>query len=124
MVEKKRLEIVMPDWDDEDPIDEEPEWFKTRVKASQVKAGRGTVAHAGILKVALFRLRDGIVAIKNACPHAGAPLSGGQCRGDLVTCPRHGWAFNVRTGACLSRPMYEVKSYQVKVVDGVVWVAV
>ena len=123
MVGKKRLEIVLPDWD-EDEVEEAPEWLKTRVKASQVKSGRGTVAHAGILKVALFRLRDGIVAIKNACPHAGAPLSGGSCRGELVSCPRHGWAFNVRTGECVTRPMYEVKRYPVKVEDGVVWVAV
>jgi len=123
MVEKKRLEIVLPDWDD-DEEEKAPEWFKTTIKASQVKSDRGTVTHAGFLKVALFRLRDGIVAIKNACPHAGAPLSGGSCRGELVSCPRHGWAFNLRTGACLTRPIFELRRYPVKIKDGIVWVAV
>ena len=82
------------------------------------------MAFAGTTRVALFRVKGEVYATSNACPHAGAPLSGGTCRGELVTCPRHGWLFNVRTGACLTQTMYAVKTYPTRVEDGVVWVGV
>lgn len=123
MTGKKRLNITLPDWDDEPADEPEPVFHKTLAVARLVE-GRGQVAFAGTTRVALFRVKGEIHAIRNACPHAGAPLSGGSCRGELVTCPRHGWLFNLRTGACLTQAMYALKTYPVRVEDGFVWVGV
>lgn len=41
---------------------------------------------------------DEPVAIEDACNHAGASLSEGDRRGDCVTCPMHGYVFDLRTG--------------------------
>ena len=38
------------------------------------------------------------VAIEDSCNHAGASLSEGERRGDCVTCPMHGYVFDLRTG--------------------------
>jgi nitrite reductase/ring-hydroxylating ferredoxin subunit len=39
------------------------------------------------------------VAIEDACNHAGASLSEGErLRGDCVSCPMHGYVFELRTG--------------------------
>jgi nitrite reductase/ring-hydroxylating ferredoxin subunit len=41
---------------------------------------------------------DEPVAIEDACNHAGASLSEGARRGDCVSCPMHGYLFELRTG--------------------------
>jgi len=37
-------------------------------------------------------------AMAGLCPHRGGPLGEGFLDGDLVTCPWHGWQFDVTTG--------------------------
>ena len=50
----------------------------------------------------LVCLVDGYVyAIEDACNHAGASLSKGSIEGPCVTCPLHGYVFDVRTGELL-----------------------
>jgi nitrite reductase/ring-hydroxylating ferredoxin subunit len=54
-------------------------------------------------KVGLFRDPDGAVrAIEVTCKHQGADLTKGEIDGDLVTCPRHGWRYDLRNGECVS----------------------
>ncbi len=61
-----------------------------------------------------FHVLDGI------CPHAGGPLGKGMLRGNTVTCPWHGWQFDVTTGKhCLNDRICQ-QSYDVQVLDGMV----
>lgn len=39
-----------------------------------------------------------VYAIEDACNHAGASLADGPLRGCQITCPMHGYVFDVRTG--------------------------
>lgn len=48
--------------------------------------------------VALFRVDDEFYALDGICPHQGGPLGKGKLQGCIVTCPWHGWQFDVRTG--------------------------
>lgn len=58
------------------------------------------VEHEGRI-YALFN-RDGEVsAIDGICPHQGGPLAEGQRLDNVVTCPWHGWQFDVATGQSL-----------------------
>ena len=43
-------------------------------------------------------------AIEIACKHQNADLTTGTFKGDIVTCARHGWTYNIRTGQCLNQP--------------------
>ena len=43
-------------------------------------------------------------AIDNRCSHMGGDLSKGKLEGEIVTCPRHGSRFNVRTGEAVKGP--------------------
>jgi 3-phenylpropionate/trans-cinnamate dioxygenase ferredoxin subunit len=43
-------------------------------------------------------------AIDNRCSHMGGDLSKGTLEEDIVTCPRHGSRFNVRTGEAVKGP--------------------
>lgn len=97
--------------------------FRRLVPADRVTVGAVAVGRHGVVQVGVTRLPDGtLVAFKNACPHAGSPLSGGRLSGATITCARHGWDFDLRTGACPMHPDWELKHYDVREADG--WIEV
>lgn len=52
-------------------------------------------------KPILFLMTEtGPAVIDAICPHAEAPLFDGRIMGDRIRCARHGYAFNLKTGAC------------------------
>ncbi|HXJ77361.1 MAG TPA: Rieske (2Fe-2S) protein [Candidatus Methylomirabilis sp.] len=71
--------------------------------------------------VALLRRGEEILAIGNECPHQGGSLSDGFVEGDIVTCPLHGWEFDLRSGACMTVPGESAPRYTVTVEDGAVF---
>ena len=48
--------------------------------------------------LAVFNVEGTYYALDGICPHQGGPLGKGQLNGSVVTCPWHGWQFNVATG--------------------------
>ncbi|HET6879083.1 MAG TPA: Rieske 2Fe-2S domain-containing protein [Pirellulales bacterium] len=48
--------------------------------------------------VALFNVDGAFYAIDGVCPHQGGPLAKGCLEGTTVSCPWHGWQFDVVTG--------------------------
>lgn len=74
--------------------------------------------------VAVFREPDGTFrAMEMACRHQGADLSMGARQGDAVTCPRHGWRYDLRTGACLEGRTAGLRRYAVKVEGNDIYVS-
>ena len=47
--------------------------------------------------IAVFNINGKYHAISDTCVHKGGPLSQGNLE-EVVTCPWHGWKYNVRTG--------------------------
>jgi nitrite reductase (NADH) small subunit len=73
--------------------------------------------------VALFRLADGFHALDNLCLHQAGPLCAGPIdAADVVTCPWHGWSYEVRSGRLTQDPRLGVTRHDVQVVDGEVQV--
>lgn len=88
-------------------------------RAEDLPPGRGaTVELAGGGELALFNVNGEFFAIENFCPHRGAPLADGDLCGQAVECARHGWRFDLRTGACLSHTGSEIEAYEVITEDG------
>lgn len=48
--------------------------------------------------VALFNVNGEFFALDGICPHQGGPLGKGQLKSCTVTCPWHGWQFDVTDG--------------------------
>lgn len=68
-------------------------------RASDVPLLEGRSVTVAGRRVAIFRLPGRFVALDAACPHSGGPLSDGIVGDNCVTCPLHGWRFDLRTGA-------------------------
>jgi nitrite reductase/ring-hydroxylating ferredoxin subunit len=76
-------------------------------EAAEVAGRLGLVhrsAETTVGPLAVYRIGSELVAIADLCPHAGARLSDGELAGPVVTCPRHGSQFDVRSGARLRGP--------------------
>jgi nitrite reductase/ring-hydroxylating ferredoxin subunit len=69
-------------------------------------------------ELALYNVGGQFHAIENFCPHRGAPLAEGNLCDHTVECDWHGWRFDVRTGACLTRPTHAIEAYEVVIEDG------
>ena len=85
-------------------VSEVPAWGKKVVSVN----GRG---------VLLVNAKGQIFACETECPHQGAPLSGALVKdAEHISCQRHGYRFNLKTGACADFPQYVLKIYPVQVV--------
>lgn len=75
-------------------------------------------------RLALFEVDGQLLCIDDRCPHAGGRLSRGTLCETVVSCPRHGWRFDIVDGRCLSDPRFEVRRYDVEIDEGVIWVTI
>jgi nitrite reductase (NADH) small subunit/3-phenylpropionate/trans-cinnamate dioxygenase ferredoxin subunit len=53
-------------------------------------------------------------AINNTCLHRGGPLGQGELDGKIVTCPWHGWQYDVTTGKLAANPTVGVACYPIE----------
>lgn len=72
--------------------------------------------------VALFRVGGELSVISTVCPHSGADLSQGALEGAVLTCPRHGSQFDVRSGERVRGPADDpVTCWRVIEASGQLW---
>ena len=72
--------------------------------------------------VALANVEGTWHAIDGLCPHQGGPLGKGSLCGTLLTCPWHGWQFDVTTGKHRISPTVRQPRIEVRQQDGQLWV--
>ena len=63
-------------------------------------------ASAGGFRLILLQIEGELYAYEDACPHERHPLSLGEFEGDILTCAKHLWEFEVRTAEPLSSVAY------------------
>jgi NAD(P)H-dependent nitrite reductase small subunit len=62
----------------------------------------GRAVTVGGRRIAIFKTLDGFRAVDAVCPHKGGPLELGLLSDERVVCPLHNWAFELKTGRCVS----------------------
>ena len=74
-----------------------PDWIPI-AEASECPPGTSIERVADGRMVAIANVDGTLHAIDGLCPHQGGPLGTGQLCGTVLTCPWHGWQFDVTTG--------------------------
>ena len=69
-------------------------WIKAATR-SEVPEGEGIAIQIGDERIALFQHTGRFFAVTDVCPHAGGQLSGGWIYKGRITCPWHGWQFEL-----------------------------
>jgi nitrite reductase (NADH) small subunit len=78
------------------------EWVRV-AGVLDIPAGTGKEYAVRGRVVALYNVEGTFHALDGVCPHAGGPLGRGVLEGNVVTCPWHGWQFDVTSGQhCLN----------------------
>ena len=90
--------------------------------AADVQPGMGIAVSAGGKELALFNAGGTYYAIDNTCPHRGGPLAEGDLAGQVVSCPWHGWSWDVTSGANVNNPALRIGCYPVIVQEGTLFV--
>jgi nitrite reductase/ring-hydroxylating ferredoxin subunit len=101
-------------------------------RASELPPGGSKIVHVAGRSIGVFNIKGSYYALRNRCPHMGAPLCLGSIQGTLepsapgqylyghedriLRCPWHGWEFDVTTGNSVFNPnQTRVKAYDVTV---------
>jgi nitrite reductase/ring-hydroxylating ferredoxin subunit len=100
-----------------------PRFVKMATLDDLPPGGAREVEHDGRV-YALFNVGGTIYAIDGICPHQGGPLAEGMVEGTTVTCPWHGWPFDLRTGALHNSARIKQSVFEVKLEGRDVLVAV
>ena len=93
-----------------------PQFVKLATLESLAATGAVEVEHNGVI-LALFRRGEEVIALDGICPHQGGPLASGEVKGSTLTCPWHGWQFDLPSGRCLTARSLVQPSYPVRL-DG------
>ncbi|MCI0564722.1 MAG: Rieske 2Fe-2S domain-containing protein [Nitrososphaera sp.] len=91
-------------------------------RKDQLKSSSGVSVNVEGEEVAVFQIDGDILAVRNTCPHQHFQLlHQGELDGHAVTCPMHGWKFDLQTGRGIANSG-NLRTYAVKVIGDDVWV--
>jgi nitrite reductase/ring-hydroxylating ferredoxin subunit len=69
-------------------------------------------------EIALAHCDGAFYAVQGHCLHLQGPLAEGHLDGCVLTCPWHGWQYDVRTGQNEFDLAIQLKTYDIQVEDG------
>jgi len=87
----------------------------TVAKVGDVRPGETKVVVVAGRPVALYNVNGSFFATDNTCLHRAGPLGEGFLDGAVITCPMHGWQYDVRTGQSFMNPAAKLRTYRVVV---------
>ncbi|HLH73239.1 MAG TPA: Rieske (2Fe-2S) protein [Chloroflexota bacterium] len=99
---------------------------------SELPPGERKIVEVEGRSIGVFNVKGSFYAVRNRCPHKGAPLCNGLVKGlvlgpepyhyvieregEILKCPWHGWEFDLTNGRSIYNPhKIRVKSYDVTV---------
>ncbi len=105
-------------------------------RAGELRPGERKIVEVEGRSIGVFNVHGTFYALRNACPHQGAPLCLGLVQGtalpsapgeyvwaregEILRCPWHGWEFDLTTGESIFNPhRTRVRRYDVSVVEHV-----
>lgn len=89
---------------------------------AEIPPGEVRVVEPGGKALALANVDGTFYALDNTCLHRGGPLGEGTLEETILTCPWHGWRWEVTTGANANNPAVKVSCYPVTVENGIIYV--
>ncbi len=85
---------------------------QTEFRADDIPEGGGRQFQLNGSTVAVFKSEGKLFALQGNCPHADSALADGAIEGTEVTCPEHGYRFDIRNGVCLTDPGLRARVYR------------
>jgi nitrite reductase (NADH) small subunit len=90
----------------------------TVARVDDVPPGTVRQVRAGDVELAVARVGDEFYVTSGTCLHLAGPLGHGRLEGRVLSCPWHGWQYDVTTGLNEFDHALAVETYPVQVADG------
>jgi nitrite reductase (NADH) small subunit len=101
-------------------------------RVSELPPGERKIVEVAGRSIGVFHVNGQFYALRNRCPHQGAPLCKGAIKGmalpskpgeyrwgregEILRCPWHGWEFDITNGRSIYNPhKIRVRTYEVTV---------
>ena len=99
-----------------------PDGYEVILHRDALQNGEVTEVIIAGRTIVVANVEGEIYALSNTCPHAGGPLGEGVMLDFTLSCPYHGWGFDVRTGVCQTNSEHSVETYNAMVVEDAICV--
>ncbi|MCM3569027.1 Rieske (2Fe-2S) protein [Neobacillus mesonae] len=102
--------------------------------AENLQPGQRKIAVVDGVEIAILNVDGELYAFRNRCPHQGVEMIYGTvsgtmlpsdpgeyiygCDNQIVSCPLHGWEFDMKTGKSLFSSKVSVGNYEIQEIDG------
>jgi nitrite reductase/ring-hydroxylating ferredoxin subunit len=96
--------------------------FMRVARKEEIPAGSISEFQVEGLTIAIANVGNKFYAINNTCLHRGGPLGQGLLQGMAVTCPWHGWQYDVTNGKLVMNQAIGVKTYAIEVRGEDLWI--
>ncbi len=90
--------------------------------ADEIPENRAKIVFLEGENIAIFKYDGKVSAVSNICRHQHGPLGEGKIVDGCITCPWHGYQYYPGNGQSPPPFTEKLETYDVKVVDGKVWV--
>ncbi|MCC6457208.1 MAG: Rieske 2Fe-2S domain-containing protein [Caldilineaceae bacterium] len=90
----------------------------------EIPDGQRKIVQVDNLSIGVFHHEGAWYAVRNSCVHQGGPVATGLLEGDVLTCPWHGYRYDLRSGICLADPDAELDRYPVTVAEDTIYLDV
>lgn len=114
------LEMNIPEFNPEN-LGGEPAWHEVANEDILID-NQAVYIKAGERNLFLYKNGNQLHVYDSRCPHQVTDIPQLALAGDVLTCPRHHWKFDIRNGQCLEkgdRPLHRLDN---KIENGKLWV--
>ena len=98
------------------------EGFFEICQVEEIAENRAKMVFLNGENIAVFKYKDSISAVNNICRHQHGPIGEGKIIDGCITCPWHGYQYYPQNGQSPPPFTEKLETYDVKVVNGKVWV--
>lgn len=110
------LDMDIPEFHPEN-LDAEPSWHVIAAVAD-IPEKEAAYFQAGGRHIFTWREGDDINVYDSRCPHQVTDIPHLSLEGTTLTCPKHEWAFDIRSGECIDKGKRPLRKFEHKLEDG------
>lgn len=110
------LDMDIPEFRPEN-LGAEPDWHDVTA-VDQVPLHEAAYFETEGRHVFVYRTEEDIRVYDSRCPHQVTDIPHLALEGDRLTCPKHHWAFDVRSGECVAVGNRPLRRFEHKLADG------
>ncbi len=98
-------------------LDSQPRWHDL-MAIDDVAFGEVAYAECDGRNLFIYRTHESLNVYDSRCPHQVSKIPELALAGETLTCPKHHWAFDIRTGECIDKGSHPLKRFKHKVENG------